>query len=179
MKRFQNCCIFTASASGENGENAQKLIRNLCTELKFNRVKLDLVTLKYVEKENEIGCFVLGTDNPIHDIEQRIRLLDKTSVLNIETVRTILKLPKESAKKEKDHFGRWEEFFHIYSHYYPRSTLECKYTINKKKNTKNYIFAQTKDQALLVRVIFSLFGYRLTFFSENMKIGETYDIPIH
>lgn len=80
---------------------------------------MDLIVLKYGDKFESV-CYLLGTNNPIKDIEERMKQWNKAKILTIEKVRKILKLSKDTAKKEKDHFGRWEEFFRFYCKYYPR-----------------------------------------------------------
>ena len=102
----------------------------------------------------------------------------KTKIFYIDEVRDILKLSESAGKKKKEHFEEWEEFFKIYCRWYPKNSLRCKYTVNNKNNVKNYVFLETKEQAILARILFDFFSNRPTFISENLKIGETHDLGL-
>ena len=97
--------------------------------------------------------------------------MDKTKIFSIGEVRCILKLSESLGKKNKEHFEEWEEFFKRYCQWYPKETLKCKYTVNNKKNIKNYVYVEKKEQAILAKILFDFFNNQPTFISDNLKIG--------
>lgn len=121
---------------------------------------------------------MLGIDHPFQDIADRTQRVDKNKAFSVDEVRSILKLSEGKGKKNVDQFGQWEEFFELYCRWHPKPTLACKYTLNNKNNIKNYVFAETKEQGVLARVLLDFFHNRPTFISENLKIGETLNLPV-
>ena len=105
-------------------------------------------------------------------------MMDKTKIFSMDEVRNILKLSESLGKKKIDQFGKWDEFFKIYCKLYSRQSIACKYTSNNKNNYKNYVFVESKEQAILARILLDLYGNHPSFISENLKIGQTENIPL-
>ena len=161
VKKFKNCCMFTAPNTGKAGST---LIRSLLKELEDARVPHEVIVFHYAN-EIERVAYLLGMEHSFQDVAKRMESMDKTKIFHIDEVRPILKLSESAGKKKKEHFEEWEGFFKVYCQWYPKNSLRCKYTVNNKHNIKNYVFVETKEQAVLARVLFDFFDNRPTFIS--------------
>ena len=158
---------------------AKAIMSQLLNELEKVRVKLELIVFKYTDsRKARKVCYLLGMDHPFQDIASRMQRMDKNKSFSVDEVRNILKLSEGKGKKNVDQFGEWDRFFQLYCRWHPRQTISCKYTLNNKNNIKNYVYAETKEQAILARILLDFFSNRPTFISENLKIGEALDLPM-
>ena len=158
-----------------NEKEGSTLIRSLLKELEDARVPHEVIIFNYSNQIQRVA-YLLGMEHSFQDVAKRMESMDKTKIFYIDEVRDILKLSESAGKKKKEHFEEWEEFFKIYCRWYPKNSLRCKYTVNNKNNVKNYVFLETKEQAILARVLFDFFNNRPTFIPENLKIGDTHEI---
>ena len=162
-----------------DGEEETKVITKLLNELEKVRVKMELIVLKYTDsRKMKKVCYLLGMDHPFQDVMSRMQRMDKNKSFSVDEVRNILKLSEGKGKKNVDQFGEWDGFFQLYCRWHPRQTISCKYTLNNKNNIKNYVYAETKEQAILARILLDFFSNKPTFISENLKIGEALDLPM-
>ena len=65
----------------------------------------------------------------------------------------------------------------MYGRWHPKHSAKCKYTSNNKHNFKNYVMVESKGQGILAMLVLDFLGNHPTFVSENLKLGETHDIP--
>ena len=149
------------------------------SELEKVRVKMELIVFKYTDsRKARKVCYLLGMDHPFQDVASRMQSMDKNKSFSVDEVRNILKLSEGKGKKNVDQFGEWDGFFQLYCKWYPRQTISCKYTLNNKNNIKNFVYAETKEQAILARILLDFFSNKPTFISENLKIGEALNLPM-
>ena len=162
-----------------DGREAQAIMNQFLSELEKVRVKMELIVFKYTDsKKARKVCYLLGMDHPFQDVASRMQSMDKNKSFSVDEVRNILKLSEGKGKKNVDQFGEWDRFFQLYCKWYPRQTINCKYTLNNKNNIKNFVYAETKEQAILVRMLLDFFSNQPTFISKNLKIGEALDLPM-
>ena len=139
VKGYSNCFMLVAPNDGNNGVEAKTLINLLLEELEDSRVVYEVSVFYYGSKSARV-CYLLGTNHSLQDVGKRMEKMDKTKIFCMGEVRCILKLSESLGKKNKQHFEQWEEFFKRYCQWYSKNSLQCKYTINNKKNVKNYVY---------------------------------------